>query len=485
MSRDWELVQEKAFTAWVNSCLEEDEKITDIVKDFSNGVRHIHFLERLSGKKVGTKYENDPKSRIHSIQNHHIALKFVETLDVRALGVGSEDFVDGNKKLILGFLWTLYRKFRIAVISEGDKSSEEGLLLWCKNTTSGYKGVNIASFKTGFRDGSAFLALAHKYNPELFNYETYENETPEARLVQAFEIAEKTINIPKLLDVHEVIKGTTDERSLILYSSLFFHAFRAKAQQELHAQSESEAASRLSNLENSLQNEKTSREALLRQKEELEKYKGQLDSELEAKDKTVGDLQALNASLQAEIEELKSKLNGLKDQVSHLEEKRHTLKGKLRDKTVALDEEKKTNEEVTLKLVNIEKEKAELIKEKTDLRAKLENTTKDKQTAQTKIEEDSKRAEVEFSGLLVLRQQLDQHVTDMHQWRKLLEVEDITNFPAQVKPAIIDDLAKTAGFDDQLTYLKKKLADETTEIQKYLAEKEEIQKQKMKKPEKK
>jgi cortexillin 1/2 len=50
------------------------------------------------------------------------------------------------------------------------------------------------------------------------------------RLEKAFEIAEKTINIPKLLDVNEVMKGTTDERALILYTSLFFHAFSAQAQ---------------------------------------------------------------------------------------------------------------------------------------------------------------------------------------------------------------------------------------------------------------
>lgn len=111
-----------------------DDKISDLVKDLETGVKLIHFLERLSGKNLGSKYETDPKSRIHYIQNHHIALKFVESLDVRALGVGAEgmllgsiqriltliaDFVDGNKKMILGFLWTLYRKFRIAVISEG------------------------------------------------------------------------------------------------------------------------------------------------------------------------------------------------------------------------------------------------------------------------------------------------------------------------------------------------------------------------------
>jgi hypothetical protein len=31
-----------------------------------------------------------------------------------------------------------------------DKSSEEGLLLWVKNVTDGYKGVHIENFKTRY-----------------------------------------------------------------------------------------------------------------------------------------------------------------------------------------------------------------------------------------------------------------------------------------------------------------------------------------------
>jgi hypothetical protein len=230
MSNDWEIVQEKAFTAWVNGVLKHvDEKVTDITQDFSDGIKLSHFLELLSGKKMPKRPE-EAKSRIHKINNVFLALQFLDQMEVKVEGVAAEDFVDSNKKLILGFLWTLYRKYRIHVIKEGDKSSEEGLLLWCKNTTNGYDGVDIKSFKTGFRDGHAFLALAHKYNPGEFDYEELNKLTNEQRLEKAFEIAERTINIPKLLDVNEVMKGTTDERALILYTSLFFHAFSAQAQ---------------------------------------------------------------------------------------------------------------------------------------------------------------------------------------------------------------------------------------------------------------
>ena len=87
------------------------------------------------------------------------------------------------------------------------------------------------------------------------------------RLEKAFEIAEKHINIPKLLDAGEVMKGTADERSLILYTSLFFHAFSAKAQKDAH---EAEKQ-KLVNLENSLSSAHESREELLRQLGDLEK----------------------------------------------------------------------------------------------------------------------------------------------------------------------------------------------------------------------
>jgi cortexillin 1/2 len=67
--------------------------------------------------------------------------------------ISAEDFVDKNLKLILGFLWTLFRKYRISVIKTNGKSSEEGLLLWVKNMTEGYKNVNVESYKNSFKDG--------------------------------------------------------------------------------------------------------------------------------------------------------------------------------------------------------------------------------------------------------------------------------------------------------------------------------------------
>lgn len=97
-----------------------------------------------------------------------------------------------------------------------------------------------------------------------------------------------------------------------------------------------------------------------------------------------------------------------------------------------------------------------------------------------KLEEQAKKSDAELNTLLLLRQQFDQHVLDMHRWRKLLEVETSVDFLAEVKTPLLEDLAKEGSFDGQFKLLRAKLEDETKDIQKYLHEKEEINKLRLK-----
>lgn len=67
------------------------EHITDITSDFSDGIKLSHFLELLSGKKIGKKLELDRKSDIYKIQNVYLALQFAEKeMEVKAEGVAAE-----------------------------------------------------------------------------------------------------------------------------------------------------------------------------------------------------------------------------------------------------------------------------------------------------------------------------------------------------------------------------------------------------------
>ncbi|KAN0019536.1 hypothetical protein ACTFIV_008568 [Dictyostelium citrinum] len=435
--KDWEIVQEKAFTAWVNSVLDKrGEKIADVGKDLSDGVKLIFFLELISSKKFNKKYDFEPKARINMIQNVALALKFLdEELKIKVQGIGSEDFVDNNKKMILGFLWTLYRKYRIAVISEGDKSSEEGLLLWCKNTTTGYDGVNITSFTKSFRDGLAFLALSHKFDPESFKFQEFESMDPIARLNAAFDFAEKGLGVPKLLEAEEVMRGTTDERSLVLYTSLFFHAYRAKEEKARLESSKNEMANRLAGLENSLESEKVSREQLIKQKDQLNSLLASLESE--------------GAEREKRLRELEAKLD-------------ETLKN--------LELEKLARMELEARLAKTEKDRA-------ILELKLAEAIDEKSKLEQQIEATRIRGAAEAQGLGLLRKNLDTHVHDLLKWQKLtMENSSSSSIDDQI-------IVEVSGlpFGEQVKHLATKLEAENLAIMKLLNQKEEdLKNQKLK-----
>jgi len=353
--QQWELVQEKAFTAWMNETLAPSGiRITDLRVDLADGVKLAQFFQILSGKKIHTKIETRPVTRIQKIQNLHIALTFLEAeMLVRNPGCSAEYVVDagepgGKIKMILGLLWIIYRRFRIATISVQDKSSEEGLLLWVKQATSSYSEVHIESFKTSFRDGMAFVALVHSFNPDKTKIDLshHSKNTPEHNLSVAFELAEQELGIPKLLDTKEVFEGRVDERSLVLYTSLFFHAFKA-----------AEAAKDLTRAK--LSTEETLAEER-RKNEELKQQNLLLIAQLEDIKLHFDDLSRKKLELTQQFEEEK---NEITLSLHHKEEKTLQLQRQVEEKaeeTLKLHHDIEEKTEETLKLQRLVREKSEI-----------------------------------------------------------------------------------------------------------------------------
>lgn len=275
--RAWEDVQEKAFTHWVNNILSARNlpKVEDLRASFSDGITLVHFVELLCDSKLKSKWSHTATKRIHKIENSHLCLEFLKKKGVESkyLTISSEDFVDGNLKLVLGFLWMLFRKFSMARTMgvEDVDSTTEALLNWCRKTTSGYKDVNIQSFKTGFNSGNAFLALVHAYNNDLTNYEEYIASNSSYEILEtSFLLAEKHMGVPQLLNIKEVLDGTIDDRSLVLYLSLYYNAF-VSADERNKIESESNS------IKHQITELKTMMEDLTQKHEktasELEKYK--------------------------------------------------------------------------------------------------------------------------------------------------------------------------------------------------------------------
>ncbi|XP_005737484.1 alpha-actinin-4-like isoform X4 [Pundamilia nyererei] len=231
----WEKQQRKTFTAWCNSHLRKaGTQIENIEQDFRDGLKLMLLLEVISGERL-PKPERG-KMRVHKINNVNKALDFIASKGVKLVSIGAEEIVDGNAKMTLGMIWTIILRFAIQDISVEETSAKEGLLLWCQRKTAPYKNVNVQNFHISWKDGLAFNALIHRHRPDLIDYDSLRKDDPVTNLNNAFEVAEKHLDIPKMLDAEDIV-GTLrpDEKAIMTYVSCFYHAFSGAQKAETAA----------------------------------------------------------------------------------------------------------------------------------------------------------------------------------------------------------------------------------------------------------
>ncbi|XP_075892650.1 alpha-actinin-4-like isoform X1 [Nelusetta ayraudi] len=231
----WEKQQRKTFTAWCNSHLRKaGTQIENIEEDFRDGLKLMLLLEVISGERL-QKPERG-KMRVHKINNVNKALDFIASKGVKLVSIGAEEIVDGNAKMTLGMIWTIILRFAIQDISVEETSAKEGLLLWCQRKTAPYKNVNVQNFHISWKDGLAFNALIHRHRPDLIDYDSLRKDDPVTNLNNAFEVAEKHLDIPKMLDAEDIVNtARPDEKAIMTYVSSFYHAFSGAQKAETAA----------------------------------------------------------------------------------------------------------------------------------------------------------------------------------------------------------------------------------------------------------
>lgn len=220
----WEKQQRKTFTVWCNSHLRKaDTQIENIEEDFRNGLKLMLLLEVISSETLPKPDRG--KMRFHKIANVNKALDFIASKDVKLVSIGAEEIVDGNVKMTLGLIWTIILRFAIQDIEVEASTAKEGLLLWCQRKTAPYKNVNVQNFHNSWKDGLAFCALIHRHRPDLIDYNKISRDDPVGNLNLAFDIAEKHLNIPKMLDA---------EGKLYHFSGFNFEFFLISRELNIH-----------------------------------------------------------------------------------------------------------------------------------------------------------------------------------------------------------------------------------------------------------
>ncbi|CAL9037094.1 fimbrin-2-like [Musa acuminata AAA Group] len=101
--------EEKAFRLWINSL--GISNINNVFEDLKNGWLLLEVLDKVSPGIVCWKSANKPpiKMLFKKVENCNQVVKIGKQLKFSLVNIAGHDIVQGNKKLILAFLWQLMR----------------------------------------------------------------------------------------------------------------------------------------------------------------------------------------------------------------------------------------------------------------------------------------------------------------------------------------------------------------------------------------
>ncbi|XP_050301484.1 spectrin beta chain-like isoform X2 [Anthonomus grandis grandis] len=209
-------IQKKTFKRWLNSHL---KNLNLCIKDndLCSGKNLTKFLKALA---------KDENKSNHCLKNIDKAVQYLENQGINL------EIKENSTKVPLMLIWTTILHFQIQNITIKDpinqetKYAKKGLLLWCQIQTANYRNVKIENFTTSWTDGLAFNALIHKHRPDLIEFDHLTKNNPMYNLINAFNIAEKKLELPKLLDAEDM--ALLDEISIMTYVVTYYDYFNKK-----------------------------------------------------------------------------------------------------------------------------------------------------------------------------------------------------------------------------------------------------------------
>lgn len=243
----WERVQKKTFTKWVNVHLKRewgpDGCVEDVVTSWESGLSLMklavalfkenekHPEQRISMPKLKAR-EKEPKSKIQKITNLNTAISLFKTAGVSMRGISAENFhdhEDKDKAVIMGCIFTIILDYAARGFGAGSSSEvKRALLQWVNKKTDGYAQVNppgVKNFTKDWRNGLAWCALIHRHRPDLLDYQECLGKSNAENLALAFTVADEQLGIPRLLDVEDMDVDSPDEKSVITYTMEYFLRF--------------------------------------------------------------------------------------------------------------------------------------------------------------------------------------------------------------------------------------------------------------------
>uniref|UniRef100_A0A1D1Y208 Fimbrin-like protein 2 n=1 Tax=Anthurium amnicola TaxID=1678845 RepID=A0A1D1Y208_9ARAE len=171
--------EERVFRLWINS-LGISTYINNVFEDLRDGWILLETIDKISPGTICWKVANRPpiKMPFRKVENCNQVIEIGKQFKFSLVNVAGNDFVQGNKKLILGFLWQLMRYNILQLLrdlrlhSQGKDITDVDILNWAnKKVKDSGRRSHVESFKDkGLSNGIFFLDLLSAVAPRVVDW---------------------------------------------------------------------------------------------------------------------------------------------------------------------------------------------------------------------------------------------------------------------------------------------------------------------------
>ncbi|KAF4370349.1 hypothetical protein G4B88_013033 [Cannabis sativa] len=256
--------EERAFRFWLNS-QGNSAYINNVFED---------TLDKISPGIVNWKIANKPpiKMPFRKVENCNQVVKIGKQLKFSLVNIAGNDIVQGNKKLILAYLWQLLRCNILQLLrnlrfhSHGKEITDVDILEWANTKVSNSGSQSrMDSFKDkSLSDGIFFLELLSAVQPRVVNWSLVtKGVTDEEKKMNASYI----ISIARKLGcsiflLPEDITEVNQKMILTLTASIMYWFLKQPVEERPSGISDSEASSQLETISNSTLDDSSSESSI-------------------------------------------------------------------------------------------------------------------------------------------------------------------------------------------------------------------------------
>jgi len=214
----------KALINWTNFILSGKQMVCDqdILTAYSDGSVLVNLIDNLFDKQIVYRKGKSVYEMQHNLDKSFELLKQVNADYGKII---AQDIIECKvSKVVIRLIWSIF----ISFFTKGEKEyvAKERLIGWCSRSIHEYpnnKMIGVVSGPNNLSNPLVFAALIDKYRPNTLDFNSLTKKSFRDQATTILDIAHEKLSIPKILDSSFWEEDHMDEKSYLLYLSMYYY----------------------------------------------------------------------------------------------------------------------------------------------------------------------------------------------------------------------------------------------------------------------